>query len=378
MGFAEKTTGLIELYRPESGESDIDIVAVHGLNGDPLKTWTSRKTGICWLKHPEFLPRHVPKARVLSWGYNSSFSSLTGATPSSNLIHHHAQTLVAQLAADRALEGRSDVPILFLCHSLGGLVVKRALSYSKSREGNTTTHNVFSNTFGILFFGTPHRGSSRADMLLNMQKLVTATLPRSFVHNEQVLVNALQYDSETLQNITDYFDPIIKFFHIHFFWEEHKTNLGYRDEYIVTRESAAPEHDGTERSGIAATHSNMVKFETTASPGFRLVMATLSRYCEQAALGRRQRTGSDSSLPPYANSDYHVTRGGPSKEDDGQKDSKGRVGADRSSLYMPAIPLTTPPLVINGYEYTFRSARPRQDPKGKTCYDIVVVSPLHE
>jgi hypothetical protein len=77
------------------------IVAVHGLNGDALKTWTSEPEKICWLSHPDFLPKYVKNARVLSWGYNANISSLTGATPSSDRILQHAQTLVAQLHADR-------------------------------------------------------------------------------------------------------------------------------------------------------------------------------------------------------------------------------------------------------------------------------------
>jgi len=54
-----------------------------------------------WLNDPEFLPRHIPHARVLVWGYNASFSSFVGDTPSQDRIHHHAHTLIANLAADR-------------------------------------------------------------------------------------------------------------------------------------------------------------------------------------------------------------------------------------------------------------------------------------
>jgi hypothetical protein len=77
------------------------IVAVHGLNGDAIKTWTSEPHGVCWLSHPDFLPKYVKRARVLVWGYNAKISSLTGRTASSDRILQHAQTLVAQLQADR-------------------------------------------------------------------------------------------------------------------------------------------------------------------------------------------------------------------------------------------------------------------------------------
>lgn len=86
---------------PRMIDSVLSIVAVHGLNGSALGTWTTLESGICWLNDPQFLPKYVKNARVLVWGYNASFSSLTGHVPSKDRIHHHAHTLVANLAADR-------------------------------------------------------------------------------------------------------------------------------------------------------------------------------------------------------------------------------------------------------------------------------------
>lgn len=74
---------------------------MHGLNGDSLKTWTTYQNKICWLNHPDLLPKYVKNARVLTWGYNANISSLNGKSTSSERILQHAQTLVAQLHADR-------------------------------------------------------------------------------------------------------------------------------------------------------------------------------------------------------------------------------------------------------------------------------------
>jgi hypothetical protein len=94
--------GIQVLSVPEKGiEQEVDIVAVHGLGGRAIGTWTAEKSKRCWLSDPEFLPRYIPKARVLVWGYNASFSSLIGDQPSRDRIHHHAQTLVANLGAER-------------------------------------------------------------------------------------------------------------------------------------------------------------------------------------------------------------------------------------------------------------------------------------
>jgi len=47
------------------------IVAVHGLNGHPKKTWTANNVN--WLR--DFLPPDIPNARILSWGYDANTHS---------------------------------------------------------------------------------------------------------------------------------------------------------------------------------------------------------------------------------------------------------------------------------------------------------------
>lgn len=44
------------------------IVAVHGFGG-PLHTWTHDVSGKLWLR--DFLPKDLPGARIMSFGYDS-------------------------------------------------------------------------------------------------------------------------------------------------------------------------------------------------------------------------------------------------------------------------------------------------------------------
>ena len=71
-------------------------------------------------------------------------------------------------------------------------------------------------------------------------------------------------------------------FHIFFLWEQERTDLKYTKDYIVDETSAAPILDNTERSGIAADHRGMCKFETKEAAGFRTVLAALKRYAKDA------------------------------------------------------------------------------------------------
>jgi hypothetical protein len=45
-------------------------LAVHGLGGDAINTWTHPKSNAFWLK--DFLPQQITDARVMTFGYNAA------------------------------------------------------------------------------------------------------------------------------------------------------------------------------------------------------------------------------------------------------------------------------------------------------------------
>ena len=102
--------GLTEISAPDPSSSAlVDVVFVHGLNGDPKKTWTSRDSDVFW---PEkLLPRFVEeqKVRVLVYGYDADVTSFRGGSGgvTKDKIHNHAESLVADLFANRRVSLRS-------------------------------------------------------------------------------------------------------------------------------------------------------------------------------------------------------------------------------------------------------------------------------
>lgn len=60
--------GLFELSKTEN-ETTVDVVAVHGLQGDAHKTW-EHDDGSLWLR--DFLPADIPFARIMTFGYDST------------------------------------------------------------------------------------------------------------------------------------------------------------------------------------------------------------------------------------------------------------------------------------------------------------------
>ena len=228
-------------------------------------------SGINWLK--DLLPKYLSSARILSYGYASG-SADSPSNANSERILQHAQTLVAELEADRSTANATRRPIIFVCHDLGGIVVKRALAYSASRTSQKVAHlySIFVSTYGILFFGTPHNGFSPSWLSSHVQSWTE-------MHD---LRGATGNSSETLQNINDQFAPLMKQFHIHYFWEQQETVNTRGCGFVVEESSAAPIVDDTERSGIYATHAQMCKFAGVDSPGFLVVRATLHRYSRDA------------------------------------------------------------------------------------------------
>jgi hypothetical protein len=114
--------GLEELVgQPTDRVGCVDIVAIHGLNGHRRKTWTDRTTGLNWLKDEDCLRKDIPNARVLTFGYNSR----TYFSRSDPDIRDFASELLIALKAVRRSRTEQQRPIVFLCHSLGGLVFKQ-------------------------------------------------------------------------------------------------------------------------------------------------------------------------------------------------------------------------------------------------------------
>ncbi|KAH0542388.1 hypothetical protein FGG08_003233 [Glutinoglossum americanum] len=283
--------GISEVYCSET-TPEVDIVFVHGLNGHPFNTWTGRKTKTFWPMQllPKDLLKREGSVRILVYGYNADVYAFGGGSnkTSSDKIHNHAQTLVQTLCANRALENATERPIVFVCHSLGGIVVKRALQYSKSITEMKIEHlrSIYVSTCGILFLGTPHTGADPAKWGETLHNIGSVTLLSGVIKTEPALIKALQTNAETLQNINLEFMTFQKRYNMFFFHETLKMRIGIMEKYVVDEPSAAPIVDGAEYAGIEASHTDMCKFDSKNTPGYFLVAEAIQRYANKDALAQ--------------------------------------------------------------------------------------------
>lgn len=179
------------------------------------------------------------------------------------------------------------------------------MAYSASRTSKSVQHlhSIYVSTFAILFLGTPHDGGNKVKLASISRRMIETLVPSKIVDTEGQLLDALPEGSEVLQNITDVFVPLMKDFRIFFFWEQEKTNMRVTQDYVrlsmlllrngketrgsdtwqvVDQSSAAPILDNTERAGLPYDHRNMCKFESQNSSGYKLVVAALKRYSQEA------------------------------------------------------------------------------------------------
>ena len=177
-----------------------DIIFIHGLQGHPERTWrygpmpsqkrmpskvsgffhskskalatsTSTKGGCFW---PELLANRFKDTRIVTYGYDSRITNFFGGTANQTDIIGHGRSLLNALEALRSHEPHR--PLLFIVHSLGGLVLKEALRRSwQAQIYENDLRSVYDSTVGIVFMGTPHRGSQYADWAIIARNAAVAS-----------------------------------------------------------------------------------------------------------------------------------------------------------------------------------------------------------
>lgn len=100
--------------------------------------------------------------RIFSFGYNAN---IKGAATNLNTIDFAKDLLFSMLSfsgrSQDGTEGSFSIesrPIIFVAHSMGGLVVKKAYILGKHDRQYS---DVIAQVHGILFLATPHRGSGK-------------------------------------------------------------------------------------------------------------------------------------------------------------------------------------------------------------------------
>ncbi|XP_066867196.1 protein SERAC1 isoform X3 [Kogia breviceps] len=178
-----------------------DVLFIHGLMGAAFKTWRQQdndqdltekvsedetKYTTCWPK--SWLARDCPALRIISVEYDTSLSDWRARCPMERKsIAFRSNELLRKLRA----AGVGDRPMIWVSHSMGGLLVKKMLlEASKKPEMNT----IINNTRGIIFYSVPHHGSHLAEYSVNIRYLLFPSLEVKELSKDSPALKTLQDD----------------------------------------------------------------------------------------------------------------------------------------------------------------------------------------
>ncbi|TPR03470.1 hypothetical protein CAN33_000295 [Aspergillus niger] len=243
-------------------DPNIDIIAVHGLNpkskkNHAEKTWESN--GKLWLR--DFLPKQLPRARIFLFSYNSKVAIQSSAAG----VREQAHVLLDRLRLER--ENCEYRPLLFIAHSLGGIVVKEALVQAKL---STTYGSICTSTFGIAFFGTPHRGTHLARVGGVAAKFVRAILGTA----SNTLLKALSKGSLYALELSANFDKLLENYKYLSFYE----TLPFKSiGIVVEKESAVLGLPDSREKAVAlnADHEEICRFHCDKDDRYQYVSSLI-------------------------------------------------------------------------------------------------------
>jgi pimeloyl-ACP methyl ester carboxylesterase len=259
--------GLDELYAPEN--ATVDIVFVHGISGHRRDTWT--KEGVLWPR--DLLPTVVPDARILTFGYEAAVIDLNDEVTQTTM-ETHAVDLCDRLTGLRLGTPSSERPIVFVAHSLGGLVCAQAIV--KGGEGVQSDNSSITAACctGIVFLGTPFYGSAPAKYLDVLRKVVEV-----FCSTNTKKIHDLKETSEKLGLLVESFASRLhqrlaagEGVEVQFFYETLKTH-----GVLIVPESNARIIGYGAHASIHANHIDMCKFSSEKDEGYKSVSAAIRK-----------------------------------------------------------------------------------------------------
>ncbi|CAG7850953.1 SubName: Full=Related to tetratricopeptide repeat domain protein-Neosartorya fischeri {ECO:0000313/EMBL:CCA75073.1} [Serendipita indica DSM 11827] len=178
-------------------------------------------------------------------------------------------------------------PIIFIAHSLGGIVLKQALGlcHSETVGSKNDFRDILVSTHAVLFFGTPHFGVKGVELLQTMNRLLSVHLKTT-----KVIVRNLKENSSALDNIQRLYTSASK---------EIETVLFYE---IVPYNSAtiAGDRQAIER-GLDADHCEMVKFPNSGHANYATVLSYLKQHVEGATAGVAKKWCTEDAYRDLAN-----------------------------------------------------------------------------
>ena len=238
-------TGLIKISGSNEPSRRADVIFVHGLAGHPQNTWhwqdpkdKDYQKDNFWLT---WLGADLQDVGIWTFGYSAARLRANGsAIP----LFDQASNFLDDLENF----GIGERPIVFVTHSMGGLLVKKMLNVMESFLEVESKKAVFQSTKGIVFLSTPHIGSD------------VARWTEAFASFFTVNVRELIADNDELRRLDEWYRQKVDTLGV-------KTKVYYETEptkgiVIVTKSSANPSIRNVQPIAVEADHDSIAKPKT--------------------------------------------------------------------------------------------------------------------
>ncbi|KAH9906958.1 hypothetical protein F4778DRAFT_724143 [Xylariomycetidae sp. FL2044] len=231
----------------------IDIIFVHGLGGHSQKTWSKdHDPSMFW---PElWLPCEpdVGMARILTFGYNATWR---GASKSISSITDFAKELLFEMRFAKNDDGADlDLgkrPIIFVVHSMGGLVVKKAYLLGIHDENYK---DLIESISAIMFLSTPHRGT---DLAKSLNRILAASF-----QSTKSFISDLNKSSPTIEELNEQFRHLAPRLSIWSFYETLATSIGPKKIMVLEKDTSVLGYPAEISRPLQADHHGVCKYSS--------------------------------------------------------------------------------------------------------------------
>lgn len=259
--------GLQVLFAPDTA-AQADIIFVHGLGGDRQKTWSKRyDLSFFWPRLWLPMERDINTTRILTFGYNAGVRG--GPAKSIARIVDFAKELLFEMKFGKDEYGEDlnlgRVPIIFIVHSMGGLVFKKAYILGKDDEEYQA---IIQSISGVMFLATPHRGTNLAEVL-NRMLSISIQSPKNFI-------NELSKSSPALEDLNEQFRHVAPKLDIVSFYETLATAVGPMKLLVLEKDSSILGFPKEVSKSLNANHHEVCKFSSPQDSNYVSVRNALS------------------------------------------------------------------------------------------------------
>ncbi len=266
--------GIINLSA-KNNDCKLDVVFIHGLDGDAYNTWKN-EYGEIW---PEWLCDDFNNVAVWTIGYNAASSAWEKDTMS---MSERGYNLIEEIHANKNLGNK---PLFFIVHSMGGLILKYILELSHQQNKYV---DILNNTKGICFLSTPHNGSNGANILkaLNIFYRANFVVKELSKNNNELDRLANSFSNIVIQNnlkcFTFYETQEVRKEHFTFLGKKIPLFLlGKKGIQIVTRDSAKGNFNQENPIPLDRDHINICKLKNKDELVYKKIIEYISKILDE-------------------------------------------------------------------------------------------------